>query len=74
MKVFIFEDVEQVSDNYHAGGGILIVANNKDHAIKLIEQEDYVKVTEEEWEKVVVYELKNNEEPKVIVFPDAGCC
>lgn len=74
MKMYVFEYIDQVSPNYHTEGGLMVVAKDKDQVIKLIEAEGDIEITSDEWEKVIIYELKNNEEPKVFVFPDAGCC
>lgn len=36
---------------------------------------DFTMPTEEEWEKAIVYDLKDDtEEETFFVFPDAGCC
>lgn len=74
MKIFIFEDINKVSNRYHEEGGLVIVANNKSHAKEMIEKEKYVEVTEKEWEDVIEYDIIGNHEPKLITFPDAGCC
>lgn len=74
MKIFIFEDIDKVSNRYHEEGGLVIVANNKSHAKEMIVKEKYVCVNEDEWDKVREYELKGTYEPELITFPDAGCC
>ena len=74
MKMFVFEDVDQVSHNEHSDGGLCIVANDKAHAIELINQREYVELTMAEWEDVIVYELKEDEAPRLFIFPNAGCC
>lgn len=74
MKMFIFKYIDQVSGNYHTEGGLMVVAEDKEAVQKLIENEEYIEITEEEWEQVVIYDLKNEEESKIFVFPDAGCC
>ena len=74
MKMFVFEYNGQVSENYHAGGGLMVIAKDKDHVNELIKKEEYIEIKDSEWEDVIVYDLKNDEEPRVFVFPDAGCC
>ena len=74
MNIFIFEDLQQVSNNYHKNGGLVIVAWNIENAKKLVEPDEYIKITDEEWNNVITYELKHDEEEKYYVFPDAGCC
>lgn len=74
MVLYLFEQVEHVSDNYHDNGGLVIVANDLEHANDLISGDEYIKPSPEEWKKAIVYELAGTHEPKVFVFPDAGCC
>jgi hypothetical protein len=74
MNMFVFQCNDQVSENYHSGGGLMVIAKNADHVKELIEKDEFIEITNEEWEKVVVFELKNEEEPRIFVFPDAGCC
>jgi len=74
MKVFIFEVIDKVSGSYHEGGGLVIVANDIEHAKELISADSQIAVTEEEWSKVEYYELTEKVEPKFWTMPDAGCC
>lgn len=72
--MFVFNYLEKVSDYYHAGGGLAVVAEDEAHVKVLVEADEHVTISDKEWEKVSVYELKNEEKPKIFVFPDAGCC
>lgn len=76
MKIFIFEEVEELTDRYHPGGGLVVIAENETEARELIATIESIKLTEEEWEEVLVYELSafQDVEPKMFIFPDAGCC
>lgn len=74
MKIFIFEDVNQVSNRYHSEGGLVIVARDTYHVEELIKDYDCIVIEKEDWEKVVVYDLAGYVESKVFIFPDAGCC
>lgn len=74
MKVFIFKEIEQVSDRYHSGGGLVIIAKNIEHAKQLISDDEDIKPTDDEWLKVESYDLADNVEPKYWTMPDAGCC
>lgn len=75
MKIFIFESVEQVSGNWHKNGGLAIIAEDEAAAKKLIESDSYIYPSDEEWDNVEIFELKDeNTKPKYWVFPDAGCC
>jgi len=74
VKAFVFDYVEEVSAHWHTGGGLLIVAESIARAKELIEKEQYVKVTDKEWEKVITIDAQSYEEERLITFPDAGCC
>lgn len=74
MKIFVWEWVGQVSDNYHCDGGLLVVAKDEGRAKELIEQEPHVVVTDAEWRGVRIFETSADEQERVITFPDAGCC
>lgn len=74
MKMFVWQYNDQVSPNYHSGGGLMIIAENEEHVKELILADEDIVITDEEWKEVMIYELKDEKEPRVIVFPDAGCC
>lgn len=74
MKMFVFEYIDQVSPNYHPEGGLMVIAKDKEQVEVLIKEIGNIEITNKEWEKVITYDLKNDEQPKVFVFPDAGCC
>jgi UDP-N-acetylmuramate-alanine ligase len=74
MKLFVFQYIGQVSENYHSGGGLAIVANDEEHVKELVQKEEYIEVSEKDWEQVVIYNISDNTEAKIFVFPDAGCC
>lgn len=48
MKIFVWEILDEVSDNYHCGGGLMVVAQDEKRAKELIEAEPYDEVTEKE--------------------------
>lgn len=74
MKVFVWEYVGKVSDNYHEEGGLLVVAHNEERAKELITAEPYVNVTEDDWKDVIIIDALPGEKERLITFPDAGCC
>ena len=82
MKIFVWEGTRPVSNNYHDGGGLLIIAANLDRAREL--WSEYVDNLSE-WEKFEgkgatdkepdrVYFTEPDTEETVLVFPDSGCC
>lgn len=74
MKMFVFEKLNKVSGRYHEEGGLVVVARDIKHVEELIKAEGYIEISKEEWKDVITYELAKDEEPRVFVFPDAGCC
>jgi uncharacterized membrane protein YvbJ len=75
MNMFIFENADKVSDNYHEGGGLVIVAADIEQVKQLVEATNgSVRLSDDDINKVIVYPLKGSHEAKIFVFPDAGCC
>jgi len=74
MKIFIFENLNQVSERYHPEGGLAVIAKDKDQVYQLIASDKCIEVTDDEWQKVWIYDLAGDVEPRIFVFPDAGCC
>ena len=75
MKLFIFENLFNVSPNWHPGGGAVVIAKDIEHAKLLIEEDGVLEVTDEEWKDVNIYNLSVSFKlPKIYIFPDAGCC
>lgn len=76
MKIFIFPYIDQLTCNYHPEGGMVIVAKDEEHAKELISSDENIRLTEEEWSEVVVYDLAEGQKTttEMFIFPDAGCC
>lgn len=73
MFIFIFEYINQVSSAYHSGGGLVVMAKDKERAKELIQAAEDVTVTEEDWKDVKSYPISEHVDEEVITFPDAGC-
>lgn len=74
MKLFLLQRIEQATEYYHPEGGLVIVANNDDHARAIIMDMEHIAPTDEEWSAKTVYDLAGDYPPKVYVFEDSGCC
>lgn len=74
MKIFIFESVNRLTGQYHHSGGLVIIADNQEQAKDLIKDDSDIAVSDEEWNSVEIFELKDETKPKYWIFPDAGCC
>jgi hypothetical protein len=78
MKIFIWENVSHVSDSYHGGGGVAVVAATLERARELLPSpkpygEDVKRCEAHDVAPTATYETTASEE-RVFVFPDAGCC
>lgn len=77
MKIFIWERVGNMSDNWHSEGGVVIVAKNLQEARRIYSSEEYTEeeLTEEGIDNIFVskpnrvYELKNKEFSEIFTFP-----
>jgi hypothetical protein len=87
VRLYLFENVENLSNREHPSGGLIVVANDKDHARQLIaasekqpyhwtekEKQGPIEVSDEEWLAVLTYPIDGRAEPRLFAFPDAGCC
>lgn len=74
MKLFIFEHLKQVSDNYHSEGGLAVIARDREHLEELILTDENIVIDEEEWDRVIIYDIDMEVGPRIFVFPNAGCC
>lgn len=74
MFAYIFDNVEELTRNWHCGGGLVVIAKDRREARKLISTDENIKLTEHEWKRVQRYRLADDVEAKMFIFPDAGCC
>lgn len=77
MKIFIFERVEKLTGNYHPEGGLVAIAKDEDEVMRLVQEQESELVyglRDNEWEQVQIFDLAEEVEPRLYVFPDAGCC
>ena len=74
MFMYVIERTIQVSNNFHTGGGLCIVAESPEAALVLANSTGGVEITSDDIEHSISYELLDSHDPKVYVFPVAGCC
>jgi len=89
MKVFIFKDVEYLTSRYHSDGGLVVIAKDRAMVERVIEDtnkltyndtddfnlsEAQIELTEEDWDKALIYPTDTNVKVDIFVFPNAGCC
>jgi len=74
MKLFIWKRVSELTANYHDSGGCAIVAESLEAARELFRKEEPelncgLLRQEPDFESEV-----SAAEPRLFIFPDAGCC
>lgn len=86
MRVYIFQNATRVSDSFHDGGSLLVVASDRDHVREQIDRynanarklwastEDHIKLSDADWERAMTFELAGDAPEYIVAFPDAGCC
>ncbi len=77
MKLFIWEEVNYLTDRWHNEGGCVIIAEDLNAARKLFLEDD--NNTESKCDLLteppdLEAELPSDSEPRVFMFPNAGCC
>lgn len=74
MKIFIFEEIEQLTYNYHSGGGLVVVAQDQVHAKELVSADSNIVLDKKDWSAAKIYDVRGKVESTMYIFPDAGCC
>lgn len=83
MKIFIFKDVEELTDRYHESGGLVIIARDLERALDLAknhsecyweEGRKCIKLSNKEIENVISLNLVEEAEEGLFLFPNSGCC
>lgn len=73
MKVFVWNRIRDVSDNYHSEGGLVVFAADEERARIIANETDCVSLSDSEIPNKVV-DVAGTTEESVHTFPDAGCC
>jgi hypothetical protein len=71
MKVFIWCDVDKMSDSYHSNGGVVVFAETEERAREIANVDGCSIKPEEKPDEV--RDVTGGEE-KVFYMPNAGCC
>lgn len=79
MKQFIWHNTHPVTDEYHDGGGLLIVAEDLEKARQAWRDEveggqSYTPIKPTATDKDPDHAWTVEADPTVLVFPDSGCC
>jgi hypothetical protein len=74
MNIYIFQRISELTDNYHSGGGLVVIAESLSRVLELAGRGG-IGISSEELESVIVHKLsKKDTSEGVFIFPDAGCC
>lgn len=74
MKVFIWDYVEKLTDNYHSDGGLVVIADNEQDARIIAMERGVVFKGDEELKTYKLDDTHLGMENEVFIFPNAGCC
>jgi uncharacterized membrane protein YvbJ len=73
MNVYIFSRVRKVSNLYHEGGGLVVIARDIEQVAQLVKSTNgVVRLDEDEIKDVITYPLEGEHEAKIFSFPDNG--
>lgn len=73
MKIWLFEGAH-VTDSYHSGGSVMIIAETEGRVKQLLLEHPGVQLEEEDWKYVRTFPTHSYVPEEVFIFPDSGCC
>ena len=74
MNMYVWEDIQELTDNYHSDGGLVVLASSEARARELAIERG-VKFGQNDVPDVYpLCACSATEEERVYLFPDAGCC
>lgn len=75
MQLFLFQNVQRVSEyNYHDGGSVMVLAKGISEVTEMLKDHPGVILDDDDWNQVRVFDVNPDLDPEVFIFPDAGCC
>ena len=84
MKIYIVKMSEgsHLTDNYHDGGSVAIIAEDIIHAKQLLSEYDngdkyderHPIVEKGNWKDAHIFELRDDYPSQILIFENAGCC
>ena len=80
MNVYIWKRVDLLTDSFHSEGGFVVIASSLEGARALTPKREYEEDDDPEYttplntEPDAIIPTVESQEPRVFVFPDAGCC
>lgn len=77
MKCFVWDSVDEITDNWHDSGGVLVIAVDPARAQELIAERvagSYKRLNPILGQPTKWWDVPADSEEFVMLFPDAGCC
>ena len=72
--MFVWKSVSGLTSNYHDGGGAVVIAGDREVARELLRANGVSPSSEVFTQEPDFTASVVEEEEKVFIFPDAGCC
>lgn len=72
--MYVWETVGDLTNSYHDGGGVVVIADNMEAARELLKTHGARKGCEAFTASPDFSAPVETNEDKVFIFPDAGCC
>lgn len=73
--MYVWENVNELTDNYHDGGGLVIISNDLESARELLTKSIPLKSKCQALKVDPSYVTSvTAEKDEIFIFPDAGCC
>lgn len=73
MKIWLFQNACHVTDSYHDGGSVMVIAETEGQVKNLLAYTD-VELSDADWESVRTFPTHSYVPAEVFLFPDSGCC
>ncbi len=72
--MFVWDSVGGLTNNYHDGGGTVVIADNLEVARQLLVKNGVAEASDVHTQAPNYTASVVSDEDKVFIFPDAGCC
>jgi hypothetical protein len=73
MKIWLFIEPDKVTDSWHSGGSVMVIAETEGQVKNLLAHTE-VELSEDDWENVRTFPTHSYVPAEVFIFPDSGCC
>lgn len=76
MQLYIWNSVSDLTDNYHNGGGVVVIAPSLERAREIVKATSYATHPDKcgALTELPNYVIDTLTEERCFIFRDAGCC